>query len=211
MRPIKLLPTIVLVLAGTLSLSNICNGIMFTNMGGSLKAQSANGASAFLRAAGATYTMFAKIETAAIGDYSSLKEAAVEAKRSIESIKAAVEQFKSISHSKRQLKKLDSDIQWPEVAYASAVQKAAIFLEPKIVVQIKDVAMKEGALGLLNLSIINLESLISSDSHMGKVYNQIISGTIPDKDVLWAAAKELDIALQIGRLTSSLLGDSKMR
>ena len=210
MKPIKLSTIIVLVIMGMFSLSDVCSGIMFTNMGGRLRAQSAKGASAFLSAAGATYLMFAKIETGAIGDANSLREAAVEAKRSLQYITVAIEKFKSIRQSKRELNKLTAVMQKSE-RYDSAVHKAAVFLGPQIDAQIKRTTMKEGALGLLNLSIDNMEMLISPKSSMGKTYDQIIKGTVPGPELLWAAARELDIALQTGRLSSSLFGEGQKR
>ena len=210
MKPIKLSTIIVLVIIGTFGLSDVCSAIMFTNMGGGVKAQSAKGGSAFLQATGATYLMFAKIETATIGDRAALMEAKKQANRSVEYLRIAITEFKSIRAFTKQLDKLTSAMTKSE-RYDVAVQEAAVFLKPKVEARIKTTALKEGAVGLLNLSIHNMEALMSSKSSMGKTYEQIAKGRIPDAGLLWAAGEELDIALQIGRVVSSLLGQGTKR
>lgn len=197
-----------IVIAGIFFFYSACNAIMFSNMkiGGSkakmAQIRSAQASSTFFRAAGATFRMFSILELSTIPSGTSLSAAKKEAKKSLALLKIALEEFKSIREMKQAINAINSDMA-KQKTYDLIFSEAAVFVDSQFRERMKGIAMKEGALGLLNVSIQSIEVLVSPDSPMGLVYNMIMQETMPEAKMLWAASQQWERAFQTGRIASS--------
>ena len=186
----------------------ICEAVMFSNMGAggrmALEAQkmSSEASATFYKAAAAAFEMFGDLELVSINNDRSLNQAKKFAEKSRYLLGLSLRQFETISEMGDALSAVNRELQKVN-NYDQVFEEAAVFLDSQTEKKIENTAKKEGAQGLLKLSIDTIKDLLAEESPMGKVYKEILYKKLPKEELLWGAGEQWDKAFQTGRIISS--------